>query len=187
MVEELLQARDPSPFERFFFRSTVSSLLVTSLLHADAVWGVPRSQARASVSGEYVFACFGPWVDEGALPIEVIDIAGGIRIIVRSARVERMGSDVLFGAELPVLTAPLLPYPKMLANAGIHGRVVVRALVDTLGNVEPGTATVVRSRHPVLDAVAIRAVLKTQFYQARIDRVAGEAVVEVPVDFILPD
>lgn len=187
MVEELLQARDPSPFERFFFWSVLSSVLVTSALHANHVWGWnqrgPFRHAVKRQAAEIECFCTTIWVD---VKLPGPDVPPP-RVIVRAAAAVSMKDDLLSGADVPVYAAPWVTYPEMLIRAGIAGRVVVRARIDTLGNVEQGSTAVIRGRHPVLDTLAVRTVLKTRFYQARIDRVAGEAVVEVPVDFILPD
>jgi TonB family protein len=62
-------------------------------------------------------------------------------------------------------------------------RVVLAAVVDTLGRVEPGSLSVVSAAHPGFVASAQRALAASLFRPARIN---GRAVrVHVPIDFRL--
>src|SRR6266545_4350006 len=57
--------------------------------------------------------------------------------------------------ELPVMLAgPTAAYPDLLRQAGIHGRVVLEAVIDTLGHVERGSVVVVESAHAAFVAPA---------------------------------
>src|SRR2546427_12382877 len=50
-----------------------------------------------------------------------------------------------------LLSAPPAPYPTLLRRAGIQGRVVIGAIVDTLGRAEPGSIEIVDSPNPAFD------------------------------------
>ncbi len=84
-----------------------------------------------------------------------------------------------------LLTHPAPRYPAVLRQAGIEGRVVIEAVLDTEGRAEPGSLRVVSSAHPLFAAEAERVVLASQYRPAR---VAGRAVrvrVAVPVSFTM--
>jgi TonB family protein len=82
-----------------------------------------------------------------------------------------------------VLAGPPLAYPELLRQAGIQGRVVVRAVVDTLGRVEVGSAAVVASANPGFDAPALAYVRRALFRPARVLGRAVRVLVEVPIEF----
>jgi len=67
-----------------------------------------------------------------------------------------------------LLTATPPAYPESLRRAGIVGRVVVRAVVDTLGRVEPGSDFVVSSDNPGFDGPALVCVRRALFRPARV-------------------
>jgi len=77
-----------------------------------------------------------------------------------------------------VLTPPLR-YPEM----GTDGVVVVRVVIDSAGNPEPGTLQVVQGSDSVLVAAARTLVLKTLFRPARVRGRVVQAQVDVPVEF----
>lgn len=81
---------------------------------------------------------------------------------------------------------PPLAYPGPLLLAGIQGRVVVQAVVDTLGRVEEGSVVVVEASDPRFNEAAKEFVRKSRFAPGRI---AGRAVrvrVQLPVEFRRP-
>lgn len=86
--------------------------------------------------------------------------------------------------EKPVLvSAPRLTYPESLQRAGIEGRVIVQAIIDTLGRAEPATVKVVLSPNPGFDEPARSYVLKAVFRPARVHGRAVRVLVQVPVNF----
>jgi TonB family protein len=89
--------------------------------------------------------------------------------------------------EQPVLLAgaPAF-YPEQLRRAGIAGRVVVEAVLDTAGQAEPGSVRVVASPDRGFDAAAQRYVLGAVFRPARVHGRAVRVLVRVPIDFALP-
>lgn len=90
--------------------------------------------------------------------------------------------------EPPVMLAgPAPAYPDLLRQAGIHGRVVLEAVIDTLGRVERGSIVVVESAHPGFVASAQQSLLKSLFRPARVRGKAVRVRVRVPIDFVLRD
>ena len=92
--------------------------------------------------------------------------------------------DAWLADDAPVVLAGLIPtYPELLRQAGIQGRVVLEAIVDTTGHVEGGSIVVVSTAHPGLVAAARQALLGALF---RPGRTRGQAVrvrVRIPIDF----
>ena len=88
--------------------------------------------------------------------------------------------------EQPVLLAgPVPTYPDLLRQAGIQGRVVLAAVVDTLGRIEPRSFTVVSATHPGFVAPAQQALAASVFRPARMRGRAVRVRVHVPIDFRL--
>jgi len=85
-----------------------------------------------------------------------------------------------------VLWAPRRTYPDALRQAGIEGRVLVQAIIDTMGRAEPGTVKVVQSPNPGFDRNATEYVRKVVFRPARIHGRTVRVLVQVPVEFRLP-
>lgn len=90
--------------------------------------------------------------------------------------------------EIPVVLdgrSPLPSFPRLLKNAGVEGMARLSFVVDTLGRVEPGTATVMESTHPAF-ALAVQAALpRLRFAPARVGGRAVRQLVEFPVQFHL--
>jgi len=84
-----------------------------------------------------------------------------------------------------LLAARMPPYPDMLRAAGITGRVVLEAVIDTLGRAEPGSAVVVQSANPGFDGPARQYILGAQFRPARVHGRAVRVLIRVPIDFTL--
>ena len=90
--------------------------------------------------------------------------------------------------ELPMrLAGPAPVYPDLLRQAGLQGRVVLEAVIDTLGRVERGSVVVVESAHPAFVAPAQQSLLKSLFRPARVRGKAVRVRVRVPIDFVLRD
>ncbi len=96
--------------------------------------------------------------------------------------------DASIVEELPgLLAGPVPTYPELLRRAGVQGRVVLEAVVDTAGHVEPGSLVVVVSAHPAFVAPAQRALAATLFRPARMAGVAVRVRVRIAIDFVLRD
>jgi len=95
--------------------------------------------------------------------------------------------DARLAEEAPVLlVGPVPRYPELLRQAGIEGRVVLEAIVDTLGRVERGSMTVISGGgYPAFAAAAIEALGASLFRPARMQGRGVRVRVRVPFDFSL--
>jgi len=84
-----------------------------------------------------------------------------------------------------LLAAPTPVYPPLLRAAGVQGRVIVAAVVDTMGQAENGSVRIVLSDNPGFDPAALATVLAARFRPARIYGRAVRVLVQVPVVFRL--
>ncbi len=82
-----------------------------------------------------------------------------------------------------VLSAPEARYPELLRQAGIQGRVVIQAIIDTTGRAEPNSIKIVRSPNPGFDEASRNWMLHAFFRPARVHGRAVRVLVEVPIDF----
>ncbi|HYL55378.1 MAG TPA: energy transducer TonB [Gemmatimonadales bacterium] len=87
--------------------------------------------------------------------------------------------------EPPMLLAGRPPsYPEALRAAGVTGRVVVQAVIDTLGRVEP-EVTVVESSHAGFEAPALDYLRHAVFRPGRVHGRRVRVLIRLPVDFRL--
>ncbi len=84
-----------------------------------------------------------------------------------------------------VLSGPTLQYPELLRQAQIQGRVLVQAIIDTLGRAEPPSVKVLQSPNPGFDQSAKSYVTKALFRPARVHGRAVRVLIQIPVDFNL--
>jgi protein TonB len=82
-----------------------------------------------------------------------------------------------------VLSGPAPQYPELLRQAGIQGRVMVQAIIDTTGRAEPPSLKVVSSPNPGFDQNAKSYVLKALFRPARVHGRAVRVLINIPIDF----
>src|SRR5947199_791812 len=86
--------------------------------------------------------------------------------------------------EPPVfLSGPPLVYPNLLRQAGIQGRVMVRAIIDTTGRAERASVQVIESPHPGFNQSAKNFVLEAQFRHGRFRGRPVRVLIEFPVEF----
>lgn len=95
------------------------------------------------------------------------------------------GSAGLGEAGPEVLAGPLPVYPELLRRAGVQGQVLLEALVDTTGRVQPASISVVSATHPGFVAPARQALVATLFRPARVGGRAVPMLVRVPFDFTI--
>jgi len=139
----------------------VPRLDLTAIVEIDA--GVPRFTIDPLPASGPLFAVGTPGGDGSALDPSLVD-------------------------ELPMrLAGPAPAYPDLLRQAGLQGRVVLEAVIDTLGRVERGSVVVVESAHPAFVAPAQQSLLKSLFRPARVRGKAVRVRVRVPIDFVLRD
>ena len=84
-----------------------------------------------------------------------------------------------------MLTHPQPQYPDLLRQAGVQGRVIVQAVIDTSGRAEPASVKVLQSPNPGFDSPAKQMVLKALFRPARVHGRAVRVLVNLPIDFTL--
>src|SRR5206468_111265 len=82
-----------------------------------------------------------------------------------------------------VLSGPALNYPDLLRQAGVQGRVLVQAIIDTSGRAEPPSVKVIQSPNPGFDQPAKNYVLRALFRPARLHGRAVRVLVNLPIDF----
>jgi len=147
----------------------------------------------------------GPVIDRGVtLPsIPLPHVEGGVAELPRFTFDPRPDSGPFFAGTPPgdggpiaasladeppvMLAGPAAAYPDLLRQAGVHGRVVLEAVIDTLGHVEPGSVLVVESAHPSFVAPAQHSLLASLFRPARVSGRAVRVRVRLAFDFVLRD
>src|SRR2546427_10030153 len=81
-----------------------------------------------------------------------------------------------------VLSGPTLQFPELLRQAQISGRVLVQAIIDTLGRAEPPSGKVLQSPNPRFDQAAKGYVVQAPFRPAGGHGRAGHGRISIPVD-----
>ena len=84
-----------------------------------------------------------------------------------------------------MLTRPPLQYPDLLRQAGVQGRVLVQAIIDTSGRAEPASVKILQSPNPGFDQAAKNLILKALFRPARVHGRAVRVLINQPVDFTI--
>lgn len=94
--------------------------------------------------------------------------------------------DIRVVEELPVLLGHPVPrYPDLLRQAGIEGRVVVEAVIDTAGRAESSGLRIVSSTHALFAPEASALVLGSRYRPARFGGRPVRVRILVPVAFAL--
>jgi len=70
-----------------------------------------------------------------------------------------------------------------LKRARIHGRVLLRAIVDTTGRVEPSSIEIATTPNPGFDVPAREWILKALFRPARVHGKAVRVHITQPLDY----
>jgi TonB family protein len=82
-----------------------------------------------------------------------------------------------------LLSAPPPVYPALLKQAGIQGRVILPAVIDTTGRVEPASIRILKSPHPAFDQPTKDWVLKALFRPARLRGRGVRVFINLLVDY----
>ena len=83
------------------------------------------------------------------------------------------------------LSGPQPQYPEILRQAGVSGRVIVQAIIDTTGRAIPSSVRVIQTPHSGFDQPAKNLVLQSLFRPGRVSGRAVKVLVNVPIDFAL--
>ncbi|PYO90128.1 MAG: hypothetical protein DMD58_07635 [Gemmatimonadetes bacterium] len=81
------------------------------------------------------------------------------------------------------LSGPQLVYPELLRRAGVEGRVLLQAIIDTMGRAEPASVKVISSPNPGFDESAKQWILRTLFRPGRVHGRAVRVLINLPCDF----
>ncbi|HEX4628944.1 MAG TPA: TonB family protein [Gemmatimonadales bacterium] len=101
--------------------------------------------------------------------------------------VDQVYADAVVDEPPAVLSGPPRLYPDLMRRAGIQGRVVVRAIVDTTGRAEPSSVRIVQSPSPGFDETTRKWVLAALFRPARLRGRAVRAYVNLPFDYAVTE
>jgi TonB family protein len=82
-----------------------------------------------------------------------------------------------------LLSAPAPVYPALLKQAGIQGRVILPAVIDTTGRVEPASVRIMKSPNPAFDQPTKDWVLKALFRPARLHGRSVRVFINLLVDY----
>ncbi|MDH3292302.1 MAG: energy transducer TonB [Gemmatimonadota bacterium] len=82
-----------------------------------------------------------------------------------------------------LLSAPGVPYPTLLREAGIEGTVLAEVVLDTLGRAEAATFTVVAATHRAFEGPAREVVLGSLYRPGRVQGRAVRVIVRLPIAF----
>jgi protein TonB len=93
--------------------------------------------------------------------------------------------DLLTNEHADVLSGPLPVYPDLLRQAGIEGKVVLEAVVDTTGRVLSQSIAVVAASNPGFIAPARQALLATLFRPAMVGGKPVRMLVRIPYEFAI--
>jgi len=84
-----------------------------------------------------------------------------------------------------LLSSPTPVYPAHLKQAGIQGRVILPAVIDTTGRVEPASVRIMTSSHPAFDQPTKDWVLKALFRPARLHGRGVRVSINLVVDYAI--
>ena len=91
----------------------------------------------------------------------------------------RLGS----GGSLTLVKRVQPVYPPLLQQAQIEGSVMVEAIIDTLGHVEPNSLKVVQTANPGFNESAKQTVLHSLFRPARVYGKAVRVLIHIPIQY----
>jgi len=81
------------------------------------------------------------------------------------------------------LSGPLVTYPELLRRAGVEGRVLLQAIIDTTGRAEPTSIKVLSSPNAGFDESARQWLVHALFRPARVHGHAVRVLINIPSDF----
>jgi protein TonB len=81
------------------------------------------------------------------------------------------------------ISSPPVRYPEILRQAGIDGRVLVEAIIDTTGHAEHGSIKILSSTNQLFEQPAREAVAASTYRPGRISGRAVRVRVQIPLNF----
>ncbi len=110
-------------------------------------------------------------------------VTWGVPGATGTGRMAALYESVVVDDPPKLVSAPRVPYPTMLRNAGIEGMVLVEVVLDTLGRPEPTTFKVVEATHRAFVRPARDAVLGSVYRPGRVRGRAVRVIVRLPIAF----
>ena len=83
------------------------------------------------------------------------------------------------------LSCPPPRYPPLLQQAGIEGAVMIEAVIDTMGHVEPGSIKVIRSDHRGFERAARDVVRRCLYRPGRVRGMPVRVIIHQPLTFTI--
>jgi len=99
------------------------------------------------------------------------------------ASLDSVFTDSVVDEQPELVSAPQVSYPELLQQAGIQGRVIVQAILDTSGRAEPQSLNVVETPNPGFNPSAIYYVRHALFRPGRVHGRAVRVLMRIPVEF----
>jgi TonB family protein len=116
-------------------------------------------------------------------PAEAPSVDTVLVFINEDQKADRVFVEALVEERPEVLSTPPVMYPPAMRRAGLHGRVLVQAIIDTLGRAEPASIRIKQSPDAGFDQSARDFMLHALFRPARLHRRAVRVLVNVPIDY----
>jgi hypothetical protein len=82
-----------------------------------------------------------------------------------------------------LVKSPVFEHPRLLVEAGIAGRVVLKFIIDTTGRIEPTSIKVLEESHPLYAQSAVAGVVSAEFRPAHFGAAAVRQLTRLPVNF----
>jgi len=101
----------------------------------------------------------------------------------RDSIADQVYSEQIVDKRPDIVSALPLDYPQALRLAGLQGRVIVQAVIDTMGRAEPASLKIVERPYPGFEASARDYVLHAVFRPARVKGRAVRVLVRIPIDY----
>jgi TonB family protein len=107
----------------------------------------------------------------------------GVGDSVPNGMVPELYSEALVEEKPAVLSAAPAPYPEPLKQAGIHGMVLIQAIIDTSGRAEPNSVRIIQSPNSAFDPGSRTWISQALFRPARVHGRAVRVLIQVPLDY----
>jgi len=155
MYDDLARTQNPTAVEWFVLHAVIPTVLVTAALH-----GSPDVQA-APKTAPPMFACL-------------------LRVLI-----EEPAAGPVPDVFPTLVRMPRARYPQAMRRAGIEGRVVLKALVNTSGRVDSSSILVMRATHVEFVVPARQALKAALFRPGWFGGQRLDAWITIAIDFTL--